>query len=121
MIDWQEGRQGTGYLKKLLWFGPTPFSTVWFDIHLLKFPVGSGIPWHVDRVNPGEKHYRLNVYLKGARRGGEFLSKKKPIVNGGFFQLFRPDINAHMVTKVEEGTRYVLSIGWVTEQYGPLA
>lgn len=118
MIKWEPGRQGTGYLKKLLWFGPTPFSTVWFDAYLLKFPVGSDIPWHVDSVKPGEKHYRLNVYLKGAKRGGEFLCKKPPLFNGGFFQVFRPDINPHMVTKIEEGTRYVLSIGWVTGSNG---
>jgi len=26
---------------------------------------------------------------------------------------FRPDVSKHSVTKVEGGTRYVLSIGWL--------
>lgn len=113
-MSWQPGRQGTGYLKKLLWFGPLPFGVIWFDAYLLKFPEGSHIYWHKDPVEKGEKHYRLNVFLKSVDVGGKFVCEGKTILNTRFVQCFRPDIQRHMVTKIEKGTRYVLSIGWVT-------
>ncbi|MGB0833537.1 MAG: 2OG-Fe(II) oxygenase [Psychrobium sp.] len=82
-----------------------------FDMYLLKFPEGSEIPPHVDKVSSG-KHYRLNIVLKQAARGGEFICAS-PIFEISCIKLFRPDVCEHSVTKVEEGSRYLLSIGWI--------
>ena len=107
-LRWRKGRQGTGYDKMLLlqsWL-PLPF-----DLYLLRFPCGTAIGPHTDRVASGQ-HYRLNIILKPARRGGEFQCAD-PIFASRRIKLFRPDRSEHSVTRIEEGSRYVLSLGWV--------
>ncbi|MDR3418628.1 MAG: hypothetical protein P4L83_20850 [Nevskia sp.] len=87
-----------------------------FDMYLLRFPVGSGVGVHTDRVESGQ-HYRLNIILKPARRGGEFRCAD-PLLATRRVKLFRPDRSEHSVTPVEAGTRYVLSLGWVLKAEG---
>ena len=43
-----------------------------FDTYLLKSPEGSEVKPHKDKVLSG-KHYRLNLILKRAEQGGEFI------------------------------------------------
>lgn len=100
---WEPGRQDSGYDKLLLIEGPS------FDAWLLRFPVGSQIPLHRDPVS-GARHYRLNLVLIRARRGGEFECEGA-LLDRPRIKLFRSDRCAHAVTRVEEGTRYVLSLG----------
>jgi hypothetical protein len=105
---WQRGRQSSGYDKLLL------AGTLWplpCDCYLLRFPTGASVPPHTDRVSLG-RHYRLNIILRAPRRGGEFVCAR-PIHAGRRIKLFRPDVEEHSVTMIEEGTRWVLSIGWV--------
>lgn len=104
---WEQGRQGSGYDKMLLLTGYFPIP---FDIYLIKYPKGAFIPAHIDPVSD-KKHFRLNMVLKKAKKGGEFICKD-PIYNSSRIKLFRPDISEHSVTLVEEGNRYLLSIGW---------
>lgn len=108
VLRWQRGRQASGYDKMLLLQSLWPLP---FDIYLLKFPAGSEITPHVDRVERG-LHYRLNLVIRRARSGGEFVCSNA-IHDSPRIKLFRPDICEHSVTRVESGTRYVLSIGWV--------
>jgi hypothetical protein len=105
---WQRGRQGSGYDKLLLGGLPWPLPC---DCYLLRFPTGSSVPPHTDRVRQG-RHYRLNIILRPAKRGGEFVCAR-PIHASGRIKLFRPDVEEHSVTTIAEGTRWVLSIGWV--------
>lgn len=107
-LKWLPGRQATGYEKLLLMVNPF---LVPFDCYLLRYKPGSEIREHVDPVSE-KKHYRFNVVLKHAKSGGEFRCSK-PIYETNRIKLFRPDIASHSVSKVENGTRYVLSIGWV--------
>jgi hypothetical protein len=58
------------------------------------------------------RHYRLNVVLKASPRGGEFVCAT-PIWQSRRIKFFRPDACEHSVTRVEGGSRYVLSLGWV--------
>lgn len=105
---WQRGRQGGGYDKLLLG------GTLWplpCDCYLLRFPTGASVPPHTDRVERG-RHYRLNIILRPARKGGDFVCAS-PIHASRRIKLFRPDREEHSVTMIEEGTRWVLSIGWV--------
>ena len=107
-LRWQVGRQLSGYDKLFLAGALWPIK---FDCYLLRFKAGSFIKPHTDAVNLG-KHYRLNIVIKRAKRGGEFLCER-PIYTSSRIKLFRPDVSTHSVTKIEQGTRYVLSIGWV--------
>jgi hypothetical protein len=107
-LRWERGRQQSGYDKMLLILSPFP---VPFDWYLLRFPTGSEIPPHVDPVD-GRRHFRLNIILRPAQKGGEFICTD-PIWNRKRIKLFRPDMSEHSVTRVEAGSRLVLSIGWV--------
>lgn len=106
-MRWQEGRQGTGYQKRLLLQRAGP--PLPFDLYLLRYPPGAQIPEHTDPVAKG-RHFRLNIVLKRGR-GGEFRCAA-PIVNTPRIKLFRPDVQPHSIGLVHEA-RYVLSLGWL--------
>ena len=105
---WRRGRQQSGYEKMLILVNPFLLP---FDFYLLRFRKGSEIPPHTDPVSE-KRHYRLNLILKQAREGGHF-SCSNPIYESRRIKLFRPDRNEHSVSRINAGTRYVLSIGWV--------
>ena len=104
-MKWDEGRQGSGYSKKTLFFSK------WLkcDAYILKLPKGTAIPQHVDLV-PNAKHHRINITLRGRIRmdamGGYFSI-------GDWFSYFRPDIQPHSAPAVVEDT-YLFSFGWLT-------
>jgi len=108
LFRWERGRQKSGYDKMLLCGAMWPIK---FDTYLLKFPKGSEIAPHTDKVDSG-KHYRLNIVLKSADIGGEFKCTN-PIFETKRIKLFRPDVSEHQVSRVVKGSRYLLSIGWV--------
>lgn len=120
MFKWQRGRQDAAYYKMLLLTGLWPLP---FDVWLLKYVVGSQLPTHTDPVDKG-RHWRLNIVLWKPKAGGIVVSKKTDVSSGGKLRittwpkhgrvhLFRPDITPHRMFPVREGTRYVLSIGWI--------
>lgn len=113
VLRWQRGRQDSGYDKMLLLQSMWPIP---FDVYLLRFPTGSQIQPHVDQVERGA-HYRLNLVLRRARSGGEFVCATA-IRDSPRIKFFRPDVSEHAVTRIESGTRYVLSIGWVRQSTG---
>lgn len=108
LLRWQTGRQQTGYEKLLIAKNAFIFP---FDCYLLRYKKGAEVPNHKDPVS-NKKHYRINIILKNAKKGGQFICKG-PIFENSRIKLFRPDISEHAVTKITAGTRYVLSIGWV--------
>lgn len=112
LFRWERGRQLSGYDKMLLCGATWPIK---FDTYLLKFPQGSEITPHTDKVTSG-KHYRLNIVLKNAKEGGEFICAT-PIFETKRVKLFRPDICEHQVSKIVKGNRYLLSIGWIRKSY----
>ncbi|AMO97980.1 hypothetical protein CAter10_0019 [Collimonas arenae] len=107
-FKWQKGRQDSGYDKMLLLTAPWPLP---FDSYLIRYPIGAEIPPHTDAVKQGQ-HYRLNIVVKRSPRGGEFVCSA-PIISTSRIKFFRPDQCEHSVTRVEGGSRYVLSIGWI--------
>jgi hypothetical protein len=107
-LRWRGGRQRSGYEKMLL--AINPFIVPW-DVYLLRFREGAEIGSHTDPVTD-RRHYRINIVLSEAREGGEFVCEN-PIFETRRIKFFRPDRDAHSVTRVESGTRYVLSVGWV--------
>lgn len=112
-MKWEAGRQGTGYEKLELLNRWTFFSRFKWDLYLIRYPVGSGIPRHRDPA-PNHRHYRLNIYLWNAKAGG-VPEHDAVIVSNRFFTLFRPDITTHSVSTVTIGIRYVLSFGFVKQ------
>lgn len=82
-----------------------------FDMYVLRFPQGAEIAPHTDPVSAG-RHYRMNIVLKHAAAGGEFVCAT-PIYASPRIKFFRPDACEHSVTRVLRGSRYVFSIGWV--------
>ena len=110
MLKWEPGRQGTGYEKLQLWNQWRYFSKYKWDLYLLRYKEGAGIPRHRD-PNPGHSHYRLNIYLWNADTGG-VPEHDGVIIHNRFFTLFRPDLFTHSVSQVTKGTRYVLSFGF---------
>ncbi|ARV76976.1 hypothetical protein PHABIO_345 [Pseudomonas phage Phabio] len=107
---WEPGRQGTGYEKLELFNRWKYFGKRKWDLYLLRYRVGAGIPEHRDPL-PGHEHYRLNIYLWNADRGG-VPDHAFTIIHNRFFTLFRPDQAPHSVSTVTKGTRYVLSFGY---------
>ncbi len=81
------------------------------DCYLLRYGEGTHIPPHRDPVTSG-RHFRLNVVLREARRGGRFVCEGA-IFSSRRINLFRPDMVEHAVTRIDEGTRIVLSVGWL--------
>lgn len=57
------------------------------------------------------KHYRLNVVLKKPDKGGEFICNNKLSLFNGRVVLFRADTEYHKITKIEKGSRWLLSLG----------
>ncbi|KID57503.1 hypothetical protein JF50_09925 [Pseudoalteromonas luteoviolacea] len=108
LFRWQVGRQKSGYQKMLLLGARWPIK---FDVYLLKFPEGCEVPEHVDAVSSG-RHFRLNLVLKKAKKGGEFMCQT-PLYESDRVKFFRPDSCVHAVTQVEQGSRLLLSIGWI--------
>ena len=127
---WVEGRQRSGYSR----FGLLPRKLTQFlglDIVILRMPEGVELPGHKDRVPIRRqiwgysKHMRLNIVIKQPKKGGQLWVLQDMNVNipdaEPDFQYIYPENRVywfvpshieHGVTKVEEGTRYVLSFGW---------
>ena len=98
---WKQGRQGTGYNTLTL------VNSSRFDFHIVTYPVGSYIPPHVDELESGRKHYRLNVLLCG----DDTFECQKVVFKWWRFTLFRPDVNIHSVPLVKK-KRILLSFGF---------
>lgn len=129
LFKWTSGRQKSPYNKVpllLLGYGDRP-TVPWLgflDCYILKYGPGSFVNKHKDTVgveNPDSTtdhyaHHRLNIVLKKSKQGGDFVCTDTAPNCRRFFRgrvvFFRSDLCEHSVSKVTEGTRYVLSIGW---------
>ncbi len=108
-LRWVEGRQGGGYRK--LFLGGIPD---FCDCYLLHMPEGSEIEPHKDYF-VGKAHHRVNIIIKAPRISGWFFARgaHSTWLRGRVIR-FRPDLVVHEVSRVEQGSRWVLSFGWVT-------
>jgi len=85
------------------------------DCYLFHYKQGSYIPKHKD-PSGGRRVYRLNVELIKARKGGKFHCNKMIWSWRERIYLFRADTSYHYVTPIEEGSRWLFSIGWKPKQ-----
>jgi len=79
-----------------------------FDTVIIRYPSGSELPLHRDVVK-GFKCYRFNFSFN-LGSGGELICDNV-IFRSKYLNIFRPDANMHGVSKVENGTRWVFTIG----------
>lgn len=108
---WKLGRQETGYEALPLIIS----KRLRLDCYILRYRTGTGIPPHKDPAPAGTRHFRLNIIIWPARKGGE-LSCESYLYRLGPIKFFRPDLAKHSVSPVEEGVRYVFSLGWLRNE-----
>lgn len=106
MWRWGEDVYGTGYRLFTLFFS----KRLGIDCYLFHYKEGSYIPKHKD-PSAGGRMYRLNIELVKAKKGGQFVCKKMIWQWRDRIYFFRADDSYHYVTPIEEGTRWVFSIG----------
>jgi hypothetical protein len=122
--DWSTGRQETGYLKAVIPSGKCEAvknralhllggNQLGNDAYLLRYPVGSHIPPHLNDAPFGTEHWRLNAVVRSSEAGGVFGIEERNIdLLQGDAIIFRPDKFKHRVSKVYgHFDRIVLSIG----------
>lgn len=78
------------------------------NIYLVRYPEGHKVVPHVDMVSEG-RLYKLNCILAKPGSGGEFICEKNIFNLFGRLYLFRPDLYEHRVSKIERGSRWLLS------------
>lgn len=79
-----------------------------FDLVALRYRHGASLPMHKDEVK-GFNCYRFN-FSHNSGTGGDLICDKM-IFRSKFLNIFRPDENMHGVSKVDNGTRLVLTVG----------
>lgn len=104
LFRWVAGRQNSGYYKMLL-IASKIFK---FDMYLLKFPAGVGVPEHRDPSVFGYEHHRINIVLYGDVN--KLVVSRKSVATR--IQHLRPDIETHSLGPVQK-TTVMLSIGWL--------
>lgn len=105
MWSWGKDTYHTGYDIFTLFFSKS------FDAYIFRYPEGSYIPKHKD-PSCGRRIYRLNFVIKKAKNGGEFKCQKMIFSLFSRIHFFRADTSYHYVTKIEEGSRILLSFGF---------
>lgn len=110
MWKWGEDKFKTGYKLFTIFYS----KLLGIDIYLFHYPQGSFIPKHKDPGKSGA-HYRFNIELVAAKKGGVFICENKILALFSRIYLFRADTNYHQVSVIEEGCRIVLSFGWTNK------
>jgi len=85
------------------------FQSARFSVYLVHYRVGHRVLPHVDMIPEG-RLYKLNWVLVKPRRGGEFHCERSIFDCLGRLVLFRPDLYRHHVSRIEAGSRWLLSV-----------
>lgn len=105
MWRWGNDKFATGYRIFTLFHS----KTLGIDLYLFRYPEGSFIPKHKDPKTNGPTT-RINLELRKAQQGGVFKCKRKWSLFDRL-HVFRADRDYHSVSKIEKGSRWVLSLG----------
>ncbi len=84
-----------------------------FSIYLVHYAKGHRVMPHVDMVAEG-RLYKLNCVLVKPKRGGVFSCERSIFNLLGRLVLFRPDLHQHQVSRIEGGSRWLLSFALTT-------
>lgn len=96
-------RAGAGEVRNRVLFRSRSLS-----VYLVHYPAGHSILPHVDMMSEG-RLYKLNCVLVKPKSGGEFICERTILDLLGRIVLFRPDLHRHRVTRIERGSRWLLS------------
>lgn len=126
-LNWEEGRQKTGYMKaavpvkeqpirefimrSLVALGMDMNEDTAYDSWILKYPEGSSIPPHIDNAPFGSQHWRLNALIQKTDGGRLYLKNRNIDLHQGDAIVFRPDVTEHSVSTIVRGERYIWSVG----------
>lgn len=124
-LAWDNGRQGTGYLKAAV--SDSKFQDIKkrslealsadvackHDCYVIRYPLFSHIPPHVDDAPFGTEHWRMNAIIQASEQGGIFgLEERSLDLLEGDGVIFRADKMRHRVSTVNGNVeRYVWSVG----------
>lgn len=122
---WEEGRQKSRYEKTSVPKEDVRFTSLinrslqalnapsghGFDCWILRYPVGSYIPAHLDDALFGSEHWRLNAIIQSDLNAEFILNNRRIDLRDSDAIIFRPDKHVHSVTEVVETNRYVWSVG----------
>ncbi|SFR66508.1 2OG-Fe(II) oxygenase superfamily protein [Marinobacter daqiaonensis] len=89
------------------------FRSRYLNTYLVRYPEGHKVVPHLDMIAEG-RLYKLNCLLIKPRSGGEFACEKNIFNLFGRLILFRPDLYQHQVSRIERGTRWLLSFALTT-------
>lgn len=89
------------------------FRSKYLSTYLVGYPEGHKVVPHLDMIADG-RLYKLNCLLVKPRSGGEFACEKSIFNLFGRVILFRPDLYQHQVSKIERGSRWLLSFALTT-------
>ncbi len=81
------------------------------NVYLVRYPEGHRVAPHLDMVSEG-RLYKFNCVLKKPRAGGEFACEKNLLNLANRLILFRPDLHQHEVSRIERGSRWLLSFAY---------
>ena len=81
-----------------------------FHAKLVRFPVGSTLPAHVDEAAAGRCQVQLHALVVGSAGGQWYLDGEEVPLDDGDAVLFRPDLLRHQLTAVERNARVILSV-----------
>ena len=84
------------------------------NIYLVRYSQGHKIVPHVDMVSEG-RLYKFNCVLIKPKAGGQFICEKNIFNLFGRLILFRPDLYQHRVSKIERGSRWLLSFALIQD------
>lgn len=107
MLDGWQDRSDTGAMPAKV-KTRVLFHSKRLSIYLVRYPEGHKIGSHLDMVSEG-RLYKLNYVLIKPRAGGQFFCEQNIINLSGRLYLFRPDLYQHGVSKIERGSRWLLS------------
>lgn len=124
-LVWEDGRQGTGYLKAAVpdaQFRELKIKSLRVlgadlkdkhDCYLIRYPVRSRIPPHLDDAPFGTEHWRLNAVIQAPEIGGIFGVETRSVdLLERDAVVFRADKLRHRITTVYGNTeRFVWSVG----------
>jgi hypothetical protein len=104
LLKWVSGRQGSGYRTMFFIYS----KLLKLDCCIINIKEGIGIPPHKDVCPVGGRMYRFNFEIKKPKKGGNFVGNT--LWRFGRMYYFRPDIEEHQVTTVEDGELLIFSI-----------
>ncbi|MFE8073361.1 2OG-Fe(II) oxygenase [Marinobacteraceae bacterium S3BR75-40.1] len=84
------------------------FRSRYLNVYFVRYPEGHKVVPHVDMIAGGQL-YKLNCVVRQPKEGGHFECERNLFNLFDRIVLFRPDLHRHSVSKIQRGSRWLLS------------